>query len=189
MKFNEKKAAHIAAFFIYCSGGSIHVLKLMKLMYLSERESFARYGEPLTGDKPVSMRHGPVLSTTLDLINSFIPSVPEGWEYWISDRENHMLGLNIKVLSTKELTQLSDAELEILENIWNKYGGMDRYQLRDLTHKLCEEWEDPNGSSLAIPYSRILKCVGYSTEEAKELENRINEKKQIDDAFESVSTG
>lgn len=49
MAYCEKRAAQTAAFFICRAGGAIEVLKLMKLMYLAERESLARYGEPITG--------------------------------------------------------------------------------------------------------------------------------------------
>ena len=42
-------------------------------MYLAERESLARYGEPITGDVLVSMKHGPVLSKTLDHITHAKP--------------------------------------------------------------------------------------------------------------------
>src|SRR3989338_1272755 len=109
MQYNERKAAEMAAFFIYKSNGSIHVLKLTKLMYLSERESFSQYGEPLTGDRPFSMDNGPILTATLDLMNGLVPSAPGGWEDWISDRANHMLYLKKEINPDKDLQQLSDA--------------------------------------------------------------------------------
>ena len=61
------------------------LLKLMKLMYLSARRSLADYGEPLTWGGLVSMDHGPVLSTTLNLMNGFIPGSGD-WDSRISDR-------------------------------------------------------------------------------------------------------
>lgn len=42
----------------------------MKLLYLSERKSFEKFYVPLIGDSLVSMKNGPVLSFTLDRINS-----------------------------------------------------------------------------------------------------------------------
>lgn len=54
--FQEPKAAQAAAFMLYKANGRLEVLKLMKLMYLAERESFLRFGEGLTGDALVSMR-------------------------------------------------------------------------------------------------------------------------------------
>jgi len=160
------------------------VLKLIKLMYMSERESFTRYGEPLTGDKLCSMDHGPIMSITLDHINDFIESEENGWDYWISDREDHQVALRVDENPTEKLTQLSDADIEILSHIWGKYGHLDKYQIRDLSHELCSEWEAPDGSSSPIPYSRILRCVGYDAEEVKEYEQRIEEKTRIDSMFE-----
>jgi len=186
MKYSEKKAAQVAAFFVYQAGGTIEVLKLTKLMYLSERESFSKYGEPLTGDKIYSMTHGPVLSITLDHINDFIESEEDGWDSWISDRENHLLGLTNNEDPTEKLTQLSDADIEILDFIWKQYGHLSKYEIRDLSHKICTEWEDPNNSSIPIPYSRLLKCVGYEPEIAIELEERIKQQRKLESIFEYV---
>lgn len=185
MRYNEKKAAQIAAFFIFKEGGTIGILKLMKLMYLAERKSFQTLGEPMTGDKLVSMNHGPVLSITLDHVNNFIDSGINGWESWISDRENHLVGLNRQINGefTQSLDQLSDIELDILVDTWTSYGKFTGSQLRNITHEVCTEWEHPDNSSLPIPYSRILKCVGHDIETAKELAQRIDEQKKIDEMF------
>lgn len=181
MKYNEKKAAQVAAYFIHHLGGRIEVLKLMKLMYLAERESLARYGEPITGDKLVSMKHGPVLSITLDHMNDFIDSGEGGWNDWISDRENHFLALNNSEENILEsLLELSDADIDILSHVFKKYGKMSAYEIRDYTHEHCDEWEDPNDSSAPIPYGRILKYVGYTSESATNISQRIDEQHKLD---------
>jgi uncharacterized phage-associated protein len=187
MRYSEKKAAQVAAFFLFSAGGTLEILKLIKLMYLSERASFAEYGEPMMGDKLYSMEHGPVLSSTLDHINNLIDSTADGWESWISGRENHFVGLKREVKSPNEtLTQLSDADLAIVESIWKNYGHMSASQLRNLTHKICTEWEDPEFSSIPIPYNRILKCVGYDAETASELEQRIYAQRRLETTLESA---
>ena len=66
--FNEQKAAQAAAYFLFRSGKPLSVLKLMKLLYLAERRSFQKFGEPMIGDVLVSMDHGPVLSRTYNHI-------------------------------------------------------------------------------------------------------------------------
>lgn len=186
MKFNEKKAAQVAAFFIFNAGGTIDILKLMKLMYLAERESFTKFGEPIIGDKLFSMDHGPVLSSTLDHINNMIESEADGWESWISDRENHLLSLRKPGDPTRELTQLSDADIEILNKVWAERGHLTGSQLRNLTHQICSEWEDPDHSATLIPYSRLLKCVGYEPEVAEELEQRIFEQRRLESIIDRV---
>lgn len=180
MKYSEKKAAQIAAFFIYRNGGQAEILKLIKLMYFAERQSFKEYGEPMTGDTYFSLPHGPILSTTLDHINNLVESGPGGWEHWIQDRDNHFLSIRYDGNPIESLTILSDADLEVLETTWQKYGHYSASQLRQLSHQL-EEWEDPEGSRIPISYERILKCVGHKDPDVvKEILDRIRAQSQID---------
>ena len=188
MAYSEKRAAQTAAFFISRAGGTIEILKLMKLMYLAERESLARYGEPITGDVLVSMKHGPVLSKTLDHINGFTDSEAGGWESWINAREGHQLGLQPAHDPTGELTQLSDADMEILDSIWDSFGQYSKYKLRDITLKICLEWENPGDTSQLIPYSRVWNCVGYKPEVVRELEQRMRDQEELDKMFRSART-
>jgi uncharacterized phage-associated protein len=49
--FNEVRTAQAAAFLLYRAGGKLPLIKLVKLLYLAERLSLKKYGEPITGDK------------------------------------------------------------------------------------------------------------------------------------------
>lgn len=184
MQFSEKKAAQVAAYFLHRAGGRLEILKLMKLMYLAERVSYQKFGEPMIGDKLVSMDNGPVLSITLNHMNRFQTSEPEGWDTWVSDRNDYLLALKREVRDPKEdLLQLSDAELELLDKVWKEYGRFGSFQLAEITHRICPEWEDPHGSSLPITQSRLLRSLGFDPETAKELEERIESNRHIDLAF------
>ena len=181
MLFNEKKAAQVAAFFLLRGGNQLDLLKLMKLMYLAERSSLTKFGEPMIGDRLYSMEHGPVLSHTLNHMNGLRDSIPDGWESWVSDRADHMLALKKQITDVKrDLSLLSDAEIQILETLWQQYGHLTGYQLRDLMHEICTEWEDPENSSVPIPYTRLLRCVGYDAQTAKELEQRMCAQRQVE---------
>jgi len=184
MQFNEKKAAQVAAFFLHRAKGQLEILKLMKLMYLAERASYQKFGEPLIGDKLVSMDNGPALSITLNHMNRFVPSEQDGWEAWVSDRNNYLVALKKEITDPKEeLLQLSDAELEVLESVWKEFGQLGSFELADLTHKICPEWEDPHGSSLPITRSRLLRSLGFDPDTSRELEDRIESNCRIDIAF------
>jgi len=184
MKYDERKAAQVAAFFLSRAGGQLEVLKLMKLMYLAERASFKEYGEPIIGDQLCSMEHGPVLSHTLNHMNHFVHSAEGGWSTWVSGREGYMLGLRGKVSDLqRDLSHLSDADLEVIAGVWSEFGHMTAFQLRDLTHKICTEWEDPEKSSIPIPYSRVLRCVGFDPDTVKELVDRIDAQSRVDELF------
>lgn len=186
--FRDRKIAQIAAFFIaQSSGQKMSLLKLMKLLYIADRESIRKYGESISNDMAVSMPHGPVLSRTLDLINGFANSSPDGWAAYITDREENQVAL-AKPFNAEELDELNLAELRILESVWSKFGTMTQWDLRDWTHDRanCPEWVDPNGSSRPIPAAQIAQAVGYETENAKKIEAFIHDEQRIDDFFASL---
>ena len=66
MRFNEVKATQAAARLLRNRGGRMSYMKLIKLLYLADREALSRWGRPITTDKYVSMDKGPVLSRVLD---------------------------------------------------------------------------------------------------------------------------
>src|ERR1039457_6692110 len=66
--FNEAKATQAATQFLRLRGGRISYIKLIKLLYLADREALIRWGRPITTDCYVSMDVGPVVSRIYDLI-------------------------------------------------------------------------------------------------------------------------
>lgn len=160
-------------------------LKLMKLLYLAERESLRLYGMPMTGDKLVSMDHGPVLSKTLDLIRDMaIDAAEDGWNLWIMQKSVHDLQLKGPVLDD-DLDELSKADIDVLESVWQEFGHLDRWAVRDFTHTL-KEWVDPDGTSLPIRYKDVFVACGYDEKQAMELSDHINDEKALDRMFESL---
>lgn len=184
--FNERKAAQTAAWFLRQQGGRMPHLKLVKLMYLADRQSLDEHGFPITGDLAVSMPHGPVLSMTLNLVNGDVESGVDGWEAWISDRADHEVALRERPGGSDALDELSVADLAILESVWARFGDMSKWQIRDYTHEHCAEWQDPQGSSIPIPYERIFEALGRSREEAELLAERLNEQRSIERRFASL---
>lgn len=156
--YNIRKAAQVVAVFARAEGGGINVLKLTKLIYLADRRNLEKYDFPITWDNLVSMDHGPVDSITYDCINGMQGKMPD-WDEFISDRMDYAVGL-VKPVSDADLDQLSDAEIETLNEIWAEFGGMSKYEVRDWTHANCPEWENPHGSSNPIPFARLLKFLG-----------------------------
>lgn len=151
--FKERKAAQVAAYFALKSGGAINILKLAKLVYLVERESMRRFDEPMFYDKLVSMDHGPVASMTLNGING-LRDTPE-WIEFLAGRKNYDV-LVSENKSLNDLDELSRADLNILEFLWEKFGSYNRYELRDWTHDNCQEWVDPKGSSFGIAHGHVF---------------------------------
>jgi uncharacterized phage-associated protein len=183
--FNQRKVAQMAAFLLDRGRGRMNYLKLMKLLYLADRESLKRHGEPISGDRYVSMDHGPVLSQTLNLINGAVEFEEGGWNHWIKDKADYVVSLRRKA-SRDALDELSEAELDVLVAIYTKFGKWDKWKLRDYTHRYCTEWEDPEGSSVPIEIVDIFKALGRSSAEAKKLAGRIEHDRRIDRLFATL---
>lgn len=178
--FKEVKVAQMAAYFLSQQDEPMPVLKLMKLLYLSDRLSMQRSGFPITFDRMVSMPHGPVLSETLGFING--TQGPESdWEKWVSDRSNHNVSLRQSFDEVSELGSLSSADIDIMANVWLQFQYMDQFEIRDYTHDHCSEWQDPDGSSYPIPYKNVFVALGNDEDDSLELEAEIEQQKKLED--------
>lgn len=172
---------------LHRAGGRLPLLKLMKLLYLAERESLRVYGEPICGDKLVSMPMGPVLSITYNLMNGGLKSEEGGWDSWIEDRSDHDLALRDPSMirsPEQDLLELSSGDLDILTTVWDKFGHMGKFKLVQHTHNGgCPEWEDPHGSSHPIPLERLFKELGYSEEGIQSAVQHLNEQAELNAAL------
>ena len=180
--FNERKVAQMAAFLLGKGGNRMPHLKLMKLLYLADREAMERFGAPISGDRIVAMQHGPVLSMTLNLMDGDVESSPSGWDGLISDKENHELSLK-RAITCDDMDELSQADIDVLEAVWKRFGHMDKWAIRDYTHDHCPEWTDPNGSSIPIPYEKVFRALGKPEDVALELSARIEAERSLDKIF------
>jgi uncharacterized phage-associated protein len=165
--FREDKAAQAAAMFLKLRGGTMSYLKLMKLLYLAEREAFLRLGRPIMFDGCVSMDHGPVLSGTLNLING-AARTSGAWEMAISIPSQHEVSLNVDPGNDK----LSEAEDQIIKEVFDQHGAKSRWELCDFTHTLSE-WQNPKGSSIRIDYREILRAGGKTEGEIESIMDDI----------------
>ena len=129
--------------------------------------------------------YGPVLSTTLNFINGYIPSCEKGWEAWINDRSNHMVSLKNDKFAREDLIELSDSDIEILDGVWSEFGEMNQWEIFYYTHKL-DEWEDPEGSSLPINHKDVFIALGKSEDEAEQLRDEIYSQRKLDEIFSSL---
>ncbi len=181
--FNERKTAQMAAFFISHEGGEISKLKLMKLLYLAERESLRQHGRVMTGDYIVAMPHGLVLSKTLNLANEdpFVEDTGD-WCFVIERKDNRTLALRSQ-LAEKDADELSQSDQGILNDIFGRFGHMAPEELSKYTHKL-PEWNDPRGTSIPVSHREILTALGeYNEEEINAVCEQIEIEENIDQAF------
>jgi uncharacterized phage-associated protein len=166
-RYREDKATQAAARFLKLRGGRMSHLKLIKLLYITEREALTRFGAPLTYDAYVSMPHGPVLSGTLDRINERENYEGGYWDTYIAPKKHNEVSLRKRDAVPND--QLSAVEEQLIDEVFQRYGRLTRWQLRDLTHQL-PEWTDPQGSMLPIHPADILLSEGYTEEDVADME-------------------
>jgi uncharacterized phage-associated protein len=165
LPFKEAKATQAAAHLLKLRGGRMKYLKLVKLLYLADREALLRWGQPLTTDHYVSMEYGPVVSRTYALIsNEPQPGAPSFWRDHIATVEDW----DVQLVHDPSDDELSLAEESLLNEIFEKHGHKNRWRIVDETHKF-PEWKDPNGSSIPIEYSEILRAGQKSEAEINEI--------------------
>lgn len=136
-------------------------LKLIKLLYIADREALSRWGKPITTDRYVSMKEGPVVSNIYNLIGS--EPMPDGQSIWHKHIKK-VADWDVQLLGDPSNDELSRAEENLLKEIFDAHGHKNRWLLVRETHKF-PEWTDPGTSSSIITYREILKALNKSDEE------------------------
>lgn len=176
IRFNEVKATQAAARLLRNRGGRMSYMKLIKLLYLADREALARWGRPITMDTYVSMDKGPVLSHVLDRINEGpSPEDPSFWAQHIVSLGNYEVELNEDPAGEA----LSEAEDDLLDEIFKRFGSLTRWKIVEVVHKL-PEWKDPHGGAVPIRYSDILKAFNKSPSEIDAIESELAALSRLD---------
>lgn len=163
ISFNVEKSAQAAAFLLKLNGGEIDTYKFIKMLYFADREAFARWEEPITGDHAASMQYGPVLSTIYDLTKGDCPFFHEHWSKFLSDseEETHLIFLKNDP-GTRLLTK---SEMAVLESVHAQFKDYTWRQLRDFSHQMKEYDATVGSGSRPIAVEDILKALEKSDAE------------------------
>jgi uncharacterized phage-associated protein len=178
-RFHPEKAVAAAAALLKLHGKPMKYLGLMKMLYISDRIALARMEQPITGDRYVSMKYGPVLSSVLDLINGNpVGDALPLWSKFISPGRNHYVSLLIDPGDE----DLCEEEEEIIAQVYKTFGHINPFDVAEWTHGL-PEWKDPHGSATPIAIEDILKNVGKSEEEIREIQNEASREAYLDEVL------
>ncbi len=175
--FKFDKAIQATAFLLRReSCREMNYMRLLKILYIADRESIRQTGRPITGDSVAAMKQGPVLSEMLDLIKGFHLRSPE-WSRFIQ-KDEYM----IRLIDDPGLTNLSRFDVETMERVAEEHRSHDEWKMVEFTHTF-PEWQknDPGDSMKWIPFSDILEALARSTD----LQS-IEEEAKVDRAFGSL---
>jgi len=173
-KFNEAKTTQTAALFIKKHGGTLNYTKLIKLLYLTDREALSRWERPLTGDSYVSMPRGPVLSKTYDLID--YPVFKDSYWHKFISKSAYDVSLN----NEPDVDELSEREIALINEVYQKYKDIDQWQMIQICHDCCHEWEHPGDTSIPIRIEDILRELKKTEKEIELIEEEASNLKYFD---------
>ena len=156
--FDERRAAQAATRLLDKHGGTMPWLKLVKLLYLADRAALIEGGHPITGDRFVSMRFGPVLGRVLDLLRDDCPAEDSVWHgYVVRER------FDARLVGNADNEWLSKYDMDILDAVFDACGCLKEWDVVARTHAL-PEWKDPGDSAIPIEPEDVLRYSGYSEE-------------------------
>ena len=126
-QFNDKRVTQVAARFLQLECKPMKYMKLLKLLYIADRKAILQGKKPFSGDEYYSMKLGPVLSNTYDLIKH-----PDGMSYWHGhiSIQGYYASL-IKVPSSDSLSRFAE---RIIGETYKTHSALDEWQISQLTH-------------------------------------------------------
>lgn len=163
-------------------------LKTVKLLYFADKEHLFKYGRPIIGDTYFCMQHGPVASFSKNVIDDtlngdsaegdsellrYVDVVPPGAHRYAT----------FKTKAEPDLSQLSQSEVEVLDDVIQRYGPKSGWALRELTHR-DECWKQlygnrPSGQNrVPLPYEEFF--MGADSEAQETLALAQEEQKDRD---------
>lgn len=171
-KFNEKKTTQAVLLFLEKSGGEMNYMKLIKLLYLADRDALVRWERPITGDNYVSMKHGPVLSNALDIINNGDdPKEDSYWYKYITTPKNYKIKVKDQL---PVLDELSKRETTLIGELFEKFKDFDQWEMVDICHEILPEWEDVGNTSKPIEINTILSKEHITDNEIKRIQEEVD---------------
>ncbi len=145
-------------------------MRLLKLLYLANRESIKDTGYPIVDDKFVAMDWGVVMSNTYDCITGRGEIAVQWSLYFATEMDKYVI-----MEHDPGVDNLSDYAVELLQTVAKRYETVSTAKLSALMHDLDEYKQNWKGghSSYLVPDIDILRAVGRAND-APTLLNEID---------------
>ncbi len=144
--YNSNKATHAILWLLRRNNGCMDKLKLIKLLFYVDRDHLNRYGRPVVGGHYWAMDLGPVSGELKDHVDSATSDA--GLPFEICGP------YNLLAKGFPQEGELSESDIEILNEVYEKYAHIESIKLSRLTHalKVWRKNEPQPGSRKCIPY-------------------------------------
>ena len=162
---NIKKLIQVVHYVLKKYDLKLNYTKLLKLLYLSDRQALGETGASITGDAYYSLDNGPILSCVYDLIRGKASyNMQNIWDaIFITD------GYDVYALSKNiPYGELSEYEKRILDIIDAQYHDKTYQDMISIVHDkmICPEWRAPEQhGATKIHTEEILNAFGWSAQD------------------------
>jgi uncharacterized phage-associated protein len=158
------KKIQAAAVLLRAEGNRADRLRLLKLLYIADREALKERGFPIVGGRVVAMDHGPLHSEVYSLVKGEHESEQVWAEHFSSE------GNTVALLKDPGRLDLSPYEIEKLAEVSNRYRLTDTWAVADETHDFGEYVACyVEGTSTTIPLEKILGELGFTPDEIADI--------------------
>ena len=136
--------------------------KLIKVLYIADRESIRDTGEPITGDQTWCLPRGPILSHLTDLIRGSV-AADATWARCFRKE-----GRDLVMIGDPGQDWLCEYEVEKVKELHARHRHHSYGQLIEITHRLpeCEKNAVTSGRK-RISLHDILEGLGIGDQEAE----------------------
>ena len=175
LHFNPHKAIQAAGVLLRAEGNRMSYLRLLKLLYIADREAIRDSGVPILGCKAVAMRDGPLHSDIYNLIRGIHEQISLWGRFFCTQ------GYKLEAVQQPDIGLLSQYEIEKLQAVAAKYAPFSDFDIcHDMTHTF-DEWlaNYKEGTSRPIQIEDIIKAVGRGGDTDAILED-LHELEEMD---------
>ena len=143
--FDAEKFPHVLAYLLREVGPATR-LSIGKLLYLADRIHLVRHGRPITGGRYCALQLGPIPSKALDILEDFVIAkqvaleAPQVSRQFVDTLER-LVSVDTEpkypLYSASEepdLDKLSETDVEVLNEVVDKFGGYTAIELSKMTH-------------------------------------------------------
>jgi uncharacterized phage-associated protein len=177
-KFDTQKKVQAAGILLKLECGRMDRIRLLKLLYIADREALAEQGSPIIGGRVAALDNGPLHCEVYDLIKGEHLAEAE----WSAHFKNE--GHAICMLNEPGRKKLSRYEIAKLTEISERFRSADTWDVVNQTHEF-EEWKTSHvqGTSRQIPLEAMLKALQFTEEDIKIVQDGADERARVKAAF------
>ena len=161
-RLSVKKTIEVVGVLLRLARGRMGYLRLLKLVYIADRDHLRAWRHPIVGTRLVAMRNGPLHSEVYNLVKGEHIAEPLWSEYFRRD------GYEIELLKDPGVSELSGAEVRTITETFDHYRALGEWDLVEVTHDFpewIENYPDPaEDTSHTIPFGDLLDAVGLQAD-------------------------